>query len=32
MLVDRNGRCMVRLEDYTLVDRRGRFMLFRKKD
>jgi hypothetical protein len=32
MLVDRNGRCMLRLEDYTLMDRRGRFMLFRKKD
>jgi len=32
MLVDRNGRCMLRLEDYTLIDRRGRFMLFRKKD
>ena len=32
MLVDRNGRCMLRLEDYTLIDRRGRFMLFRKKN
>ncbi|HJW37469.1 MAG TPA: hypothetical protein VJ420_02475 [Candidatus Udaeobacter sp.] len=32
MLVDRNRRCMLRLEDYTMIDRRGRFMLFRKKD
>ena len=31
-LVDGKGRCMLRLEDYTLIDRRGRFMLFRKKD
>lgn len=32
MLVDRDGRCMLRLRDYTLVGRRGRFMLFKKKD
>jgi hypothetical protein len=31
-LVDGKGRCMLRLEDYTLIDRRGRFMLFKKKD
>ena len=31
MLVDRNGRCMLRLEDYTLVDRRGRFMLVQEE-
>jgi uncharacterized membrane protein len=30
-VVDEHGRCMLSIKDYTLVDRRGRFMLLRKK-
>jgi uncharacterized membrane protein len=31
-LVDRWGRCMLRINDYTVVDRRGRFMLLKKRE
>jgi hypothetical protein len=32
MLVDRSGRCMLLLSDYTLVDQRGRFMLLKRRE
>ena len=31
-LVDRWGRCMLRINDYTVIDRRGRFMLLKKRE
>jgi hypothetical protein len=31
MLVDRRGRVMLDTEDYTVVDRRGRFVLLKKR-